>query len=192
MIAGMSKRNQRYAALALLGLAILIVLSLTVLPIYVANSSRQDTLDQAQDRLQRYRQVAIRDQELLPKYQEIRKRQKAAGNHLRSDTVAVAGAEMQRMVKQVTSRNQSQLISTQILPSASEDGFVRVAIRVRLKASLPALLRLMYELETHEVHMFLDELSVRTTRILKPTPQGFMPPVEAEFDLFAYMPEESS
>ena len=119
--------------------------------------------------------------------------QKSAGNQLRSDTVAVAGAELQRRVKDIASRHQAQIVSTQILAPADEQGFVRVALRVRLRAELQSLLRSLYDVETDDVHMFIDNLSLRNNAagLRQRQTQAQARPLEAEFDLIAYMPAES-
>ena len=191
MMQRLDDKQQQRLAVAILAVAVAIVFSLTVLPVYVANASRQDTLDQAQARLVRYQHITERDQELLPQYQSLRSRQKAAGNHLRSDTVAVAGAELQRLIKQITARHQAQIVSTQILPAAEEEGFVRIAIKVRVRGVLPSILKSVYDVETHDVHMFVDYLSIRNNAAASRSRQLAMLPMDADFDLIAYMPEES-
>lgn len=193
MMQRLDNKQQQRLAVAILAAVLAVVLSVTALPIYVANASRQDTLDQAQARLVRYQHIAERDQKLLPQYEALRSRQKAAGNHLRSDTVAVAGAELQRLVKQITARHQAQILSTQILPASNEEGFIRISLRVRLRGLLPAVLQSAYDLETDEVHMFLDNLSLRNNSLGSRQRQGQAqaPFMDAEFDLIAFMPEES-
>lgn len=191
MIADLDPKQQRQLAVGFLALAVIFVLGITAGPIWYANASRQTTLDQAQERLQRYEQIAARDKELLPQYEALRQAQKSAGNQLRSDTAAVAGAELQRRVKDITAVHQAQIISTQILPVASEEGFVRIALRVRLRGALPSLLESIYDIETNNVHMFLDNLSLRDNTASLRQRQQLIRPMEAEFDLIAYMPEES-
>lgn len=193
MIAKLNAQQRQRLAVVILAVAVSIVLSLAVLPIYVANASRQDTLDDAQERLVRYQNIAARDQELLPQYEALRSRQKAAGNHLRSDTVAVAGAELQRLIKQIAGRHQAQILSTQILPAAEKEGSVRIAIKVRVRGALPAILQSLYDVETADVHMFIDNLSIRNNGAgyRQRQQRSATPPMDADFDLIAYMPEES-
>jgi len=191
VISEIDSKQQRQLAIGVLVLAVLAILSLTAGPVWYANASRQATMDQAQERLLRYEQIAARDKELLPQYEALRQAQKSAGNQLRSDTAAVAGAELQRRVKDITAVHQAQIVSTQILPIASEEGFVRIALRVRLRGVLPALLQSVYDIETNEVHMFLDNLSFRNNAAGLRQQQMLIRPMEAEFDLIAYMPEES-
>lgn len=191
MITNLDAKQQRQLAIGILVLAVLLLLSVTVGPIWYANASRQAMLDEAQERLTRYEQITARDKELLPQYEALRQAQKSAGNQLRSDTAAVAGAELQRRVKDITARHSAQIVSTQILPVAEEEGFVRIALRVRLRGVLPALLQSVYDIETNDVHMFLDNLSLRNNTAGMRQRQLVVRPMEAEFDLIAYMPEES-
>jgi len=191
MIANLDQMQQRQFAIAILAVVVVVVLGVSVGPVWYANASRQAALNDAQERLQRYEQIAARDRELLPQYEALRQAQKSAGNQLRSDTAAVAGAELQRRVKDITGRHSAQIVSTQILPASEEEGFVRITLRVRLRGVLPDLLRSIYDIETNEVHMFLDDLSLRNNAAGLRQRQMLIRPMEAEFDLIAYMPEES-
>lgn len=191
MIERLDDRQQRQLAIAILALLVLAVLTVTAGPVWYANATRQAALDDAQERLVRYERIAARDRELLPQYEALRRAQKSAGNQLRSDTVAVAGAELQRRVKDIAGRHQAQIVSTQILAPADEQGFVRVALRVRLRAELQSLLRSLYDVETNDVHMFIDNLSLRGGGAGLRQRQLQVRPLEAEFDLIAYMPPES-
>ena len=161
MITKRDSRQQRQLAIGILVVAVVAILSVTALPVWLANSSRQATLDDTYERLNRYQQIAARDRELLPQYEALKQSQRSAGNTLRSDTVAVAGAELQRRLKDISGKNQAQIVSTQILPASSEEGFVRIALRVRLRGALPSILQSAYDIETDDVHMFLDNLSIR-------------------------------
>jgi hypothetical protein len=128
MIEKLDRKRQRQLAIAILAGAVIAVLTVTAGPVWMANASRQAALDDAHERLQRYQQIAARDQ-LLPQYEALLRKQRSAGNHLRSETSAVAGAELQRLVKTITGRNQAQILSTQLLPVTEEQGFLRVASR---------------------------------------------------------------
>jgi general secretion pathway protein M len=189
MIEKLDNKQQRQLAIGLLVAAILAVLTMTVGPVWLANASRQATLDDAHDRLQRYRQISTRDQELLPQYQAQLRKQRSAGNHLRSETSAVAGAELQKLVKEITARSKAQILSTQLLPVSEEQGFLRVALKVRLRGELQPILQSLYDIETDDVHMFVDGLSLRDN--MAGRTNSTYRPMDAEFELVAYMPEAS-
>ena len=189
MIDKLDKKQQRQLAIGILGVLVIAILMITALPVWFANASRQADLEQAHERLQRYQQIAARDQELLPQYEALLRKQRSAGNHLRSETSAVAGAELQRLVKTITGRNQAQILSTQLLPVSEEQGFLRVALKVRLRGDLPAILQSLYDIETDDVYMFVDDLALRDNMIGRSRTQ--IRAMDAEFELVAYMPEVS-
>ena len=127
MIERLGRRQQQQLAIGILLGSIIALLAMTAVPLWVANASRDTRLQQAQERLQRYQEIITRDRELLPQYQALLQERRSAGNHLRSETSAVAGAELQRLVKAITARNQAQILSTHLLPVSVEQGFLRVA-----------------------------------------------------------------
>jgi hypothetical protein len=191
MIANPDRRRQRQLALGILVFFVAALLGITALPIWAANASRQATLIQTSERLQRYNQIAARDKELLPQYEAMIRKQKSAGNHLRSDTPAVAGAELQRLVKTITANNNAQIVSTQILPASEEEGFVRIVLTVRLRGTLPAVLQSFHDIESNDVYMFLDNVSLRDNMVGRSQFKVEVRPIDAEFDLIAFMPESS-
>jgi general secretion pathway protein M len=187
MIEKLDRKQQRRLAVGILAGIVIAVLAITAGPVWISNASRQAMLDDAHDRLQRYQQISARDQELLPQYEALLRKQRSAGNHLRSETSAVAGAELQRLVKTITGANQAQILSTQLLPVSEEQGFLRVTLKVRLRGQLPAILRSLYDIETDDVYMFVDGLALRDNMVGRTNAQ--FRPMEAEFELVAYMPE---
>ena len=189
MIEKLDRKRRRQLAIGILAGAVFAVLTVTAGPVWMANASRQAALDDAHERLQRYQRIAARDHELLPQYEALLRKQRSAGNHLRSETSAVAGAELQRLVKTITGRNQAQILSTQLLPVSEEQGFLRVALKVRLRGELTAVLQSLYDIETDDVFMFLDNVALRDNLIGRT--QARVRPMEAEFELVAYMPEAS-
>lgn len=181
----------RRLAVAILVAGVLCMLAVTVVPAWAAYASRQARLDDLVERLQRYEQVARRDESLLPQYQAMRRARTAAGNYLKSGTEAVAGAELQRRITDIAASNDAQIVSTQILPTVDETGFVRIAIKVRVRGSWPAILGSLYDIETDEVFMFLDNASVRDRMAGRPAAQHGYRLMEADFDVVAYMPDMS-
>lgn len=191
MIDNLDATLQRRLAVGILAAVVVAVLGVTVLPIWSANAARQQTLDDLNERLNRYERIAARDQALLPRYEALRVAQMASGNYLKSGTVAVAGAELQRRITDIAGTNQALILSTQILPAENETGFVRITIQVRLRGPLPAILQSLYDIETDDVFMFLDNLSMYDRMAGRSTAQNGVRPMEAEFDLIAYMPDVS-
>ena len=191
MSGGADTKRRRGLAIGILVVAVALLLATTVGPVWIANASRQAAIDDASERLHRYQQIAARDAELLPKYEALLQRQKASGKHLRSDTIALAGAELQRRVTSIGSGNGARVMSSQILPTSNEQGFIRVAIKVRMTGTLPAILESLHDIETDDIYMFLDNVALNDPRAGRSQFKVEIRPIGADFELIAYMPEES-
>jgi len=189
MIKTIEKQQQRRLAIVMLIIFVGVFFSITALPIWLANTSHQANIDRLHDRLLRFRQVATSDASLRPQYEELKRSQMSVGHYLKSDTVAVAGAELQRMVKDIATANRAQVISTQILPAGQEQGFIRIAIKVRLRGTLQGVLQSIYDIETSEVFLFLDNVSMRDSTPARRPRQLAIKQMDTDFDLIAYMPD---
>lgn len=191
MIIRLDKRRQRHLAIGILVAAISLVLACTVVPVWHLNASRQEVLDNEYARLRYFTEMSERDGQWLPRYQEAWRLQKSAGNHLSADTVAVAGAELQTRLKDIAEDHGARILSTQILPASPQDGFIRVALKVRAGGSLDSILGVIHGLEADQVYMFVDNLSLRRGSSIFKIDQQAKRNLQSDFDLVAYMPDES-
>jgi len=181
--------QQRRLAIAILcGLALLFV-AVTVVPAWTTSAGYDVQISQMQTRLQRLQAQADADEALRPKYEQLVRSHASSGHHLKSDTEAVAAAELQRVVKAITARNTTQILTTQILPTAEEEGFVRVALRVRVRGPLEGIVQSVYDIEANQTFLFLDNLSIRdgARRRIRGTEE--VNQFDGDFDVIAYMPK---
>lgn len=191
MISHLDRKWQRYLAVGILVAAISLVFACTVVPIWYLNASRQEVLDNEYARLRYFTGISERDGQWLPRYQEAWRLQKSAGNHLSADTLAVAGAELQARLKDIAEEHGARVLSTQILPASPQEGFIRVALKVRAGGSLDSILGVIHGLEADQVYMFVDNLSLRRGSSVFKMDQQAKRNMESDFDLIAYMPDES-
>lgn len=189
MIGQLNNKQRQQLAIALLVVALGIILSVTAMPLWLANASYRVEIDQLNTRLQTYRRVTTRDANLLPQFEQLKHSQLTDGHYLRSETAAVAGAELQRMVKEIAGANQAQILSTQILPASPGQGFVQITLKVRLRGTLEGVLRSFYDMETNDIFLFLDNISMRDSTAPRRPRQIEIRQMDADFDLVAYMPD---
>jgi general secretion pathway protein M len=189
MIENLSKKRQRRLAIGLLNVIALLLVTLVVFPIWSINDSYESRIDQLQIRLERLRSNAAADEALRPQYERLVRSQTTAGHHLKSDTEAVAAAELQRLVKGIVTRNSTQILSTQILPAAEEQGFVRVSLKVRLRGSIGGIVRSLYDIEANPTFLFLDKMSIRNSARRRTRSGIQIDQFDNEFELIAYMPK---
>jgi len=196
VIADLTPVQSRRLSIGLLAAAVLLLLAVTVLPVYAVNASYENRIASMQERLHRMQHIAAQDEELRQRYSALRRTQSSRGYFLEGDSEAVASADLQRILKSVTSQHDTQLMSTQILPAARENTLTRIALRVRVRGQMPGIVESVYALESNPVLLFIDNLSIRSAvsvrQRLRAQPQAqAQQAFDAEFDLIAYVAEAS-
>jgi len=191
VIERMSPARQRFLAIALLVVVVIGAMSVTALPLVLANVHYQNDIEQLQERLLRLRQISTQDDELRQQYADLRRAQSSRGYFLKGDSETIASADLQRILKRISASNGTQLVSTQQLPATSENNLTRISLRVRVQGPLTGLVESMYALESNSVLLFLDNLSLRQTATRRLRVPAHNQSFEASFDLIAYMSEIS-
>jgi hypothetical protein len=186
------KKQQQAVAVGILMVFIVVVLSITLLPIWTVNSSYRTTIGQMQDRLQQLRENVESGARLQPRYAQLKRIQMSNKRHLNSDTEAVAAAELQRIIKDIVVENGAQIVSTQILPTsqkqAQQEVFLPVSLKVRLRGTLADVVDTLYDIETGETFLFLDNVIMRDSTGGRSTRAKSNTKLDVNFDLTAYMP----
>jgi len=183
-----TNKQQQQIAVAILIVSIIVFFSITVLPLWSVNNSQRENIQLLQERLVRLRQMADEDTSLRPRLERLKRAQINDGHYLKSNTESVAAAELQRLIKDITGRNQVSVSSTQILATAEERGFVRIAVKVRLRGSLRGLVESFYDMESNETFLFLDNLVLRdASRRRRSSTATATKPIDAEFEINAFM-----
>ena len=190
MMEQLSKKNQQQLAVAILAVFLGVVLLVTVLPVWSANASYQADIDRIQKQLSAFRTDAAVDEKLQPRFEHLRQSQLSDGHYLKSGTEAVAAAELQRIVKRITGKNGTEILSTQILPSSQEQDFVRVALKVRVRGTLTGIVQSFYDIESNSAFLFMDNVSIRDSARRRSIRQSVRNQFDTDFDLIAYMPGE--
>jgi len=190
MITTLGARQQRHLAIAILVVALSLLFSATVLPIWSANSARQENIQDLQQRLYRLQHMADEGVSLRPRLEQMKREKLNNGHYLKGNTETIAAAELQRLVKAISSRNHVGVASTQILPATKESDFIRVAVKVRVRGSMQGLVESFYDIESDRTFLFLDKLSLRDASRQSAQAVTAAKPIDAEFELaaYAYMP----
>jgi len=189
MMAQLTKYQEQKLAIGILVAVVVLLLALIIVPVWSANADYAAQIEQLQTRLQTLRSRASADEALRPRYEQLVRAHAAAGHHLKSDTEAVAAAELQRIVKTIASDNAIQILTTQILTTAEEQGFIRVALKVRVRGPIEGVVQSIYDIEANQTFLFIDKLSLRdgARRRIRGTAQ--VNQFDADLDLLAYMPK---
>ena len=192
MIEKLNPQQRRLLALAILLLALGAVFSFSVLPVLLANQHYRDTIDGLESRLQQLQRAAAIGDSLQPQYEQLKRWQTSDAHYLKSNSAALAAAELQRLVKRVIVSKNAEVVSTQILTTQQEEGFDRVSLKVRIRGELENIVQAFHVLETGEPFVFLDNVSVRASRGRRLRGQApTLQTMDIDMELIAYMPISS-
>lgn len=187
MIEQLTKNQRSNLALGILMTSLILLFSVTVVPLRSINTSGQERIHLLQARLAGLQQIADEQINIRPRLESLKRAQVNNGHYLKSSTETRAAAELQRLVKTITSRNKTTVTRTQILPSATEQGFTRIALNVRLRGSMRGIVESIYDIESNEPLLFLQDLHLQDTSRRHSAAAAAVKQIDAEFELVAYM-----
>jgi general secretion pathway protein M len=153
-------RGRGWLLVAALGVAVL-VLGTVVTAATELFSQQQDELSQARDDSASYRSLIAARPYLEKEYGALARQEATASSLLRGDSVALAAAQMQSLVKALVERHGGQLRSAQLLSGSPANGLEKVEVQYEFSIPLGALKGVTYQLETNSPYLFLDEVEIR-------------------------------
>jgi general secretion pathway protein M len=157
----------RTLAIVLLGMALLGAARLVVAPLLAAYRDAAEEIEQAEFLLQRYRALAEQRPAMAERLAEQQELVASAAGYLQGPSDALAAAQLQDRVKTVVEGAGGELRSTQILtaqPVEIDARIRRAALRVQFVVTIEGLAQTLYELESGQPYLLIDELLVREQR----------------------------
>jgi len=192
MIETLTDRQRRLLALAILLIVLCIIYSITVVPVLIANQHYRETIAGMESRLAQLQRAAAIGTSLQPQYEQLMRWKETDSHYLKSNSAALAAAELQRLIKRIAVAQYAEVLSTQILTASQEQDLNRISLKVRIRGTLEKIVQVFYAIETSEPFMFLDNISVRAKsgrrgRSKIPAPQR----LDVDLELIGYMPHSS-
>jgi general secretion pathway protein M len=105
---------------------------------------------------------------MLARLEEEKQQAAAIAGYLEGPSDALAAAQLQDRVRGVVEAAGGELRSTQIMPAEPVDaspGTRRATLRVQLMVAIDGLAEILYDLESGQPYVLIDELAVRSQRI---------------------------
>jgi general secretion pathway protein M len=193
MIAGRNRQQSRLLALLLFVVTLVMVVAAITLPALAMNRHYDELIEGMNNQLEVYRRVARHSDQYQTKYQRLQRIRQQDRRYLRSDTESLATAELQRIVKQIIAGNKGEILSTQVMRTSEEQGFKRVAIRMRMKSTLEEMVKILHALETEQPYLFIENVTVRSRQVARrrlPSNKAIdkaMSQLDIDFQLSGYM-----
>jgi general secretion pathway protein M len=186
-IAKLRPARQRALAVAFLVAAILVALTVLVLPILLLHKHYDDTNAALTDRLERYRRVAAQ----APEYRkalEVMRGKDGRRFFLKNTAPNLAGAELQELVRAAIESNGGRITTSQNQAPRDDGRFKQISVTVQFFASTPSLQKILHALEGGPPYLSVESMTLRPLnafRGFKPGP-GQEPEVNVQLDVGGY------
>jgi len=170
LIARLSAKQQRALAIALLVAAVVLVLSVLLLPVVLLHRHYDNAIASLTDRLDTYRRVAAQAPEYRKALDVMRERD-AKRFFLKNTAANLAGAELQELVRAAVEGNGGRITISQNQAARDDGRYRQIGINVQFFASTPNLQKILYALETQQPYLVVENLTLRPLNAFR----GFRP-----------------
>jgi len=179
--------NRNAAAIVLLVIVVAAIAAIAG-PAWWAYDHYDSTAAQLARQLRSYTSLNQLRPKLL-KSVEVLKARDTKKYFLKGGTAALAGAELQDVVRGVIETNNGKLLSSQLLAHKDDNGYRQVNATITMMANIQSLRQVLYAMETREPYLFLDNLTIRSQvpSNFKPQP-GLEPEMFIQFDVAGLTP----
>ncbi|MEE9395452.1 MAG: type II secretion system protein GspM [Methylococcales bacterium] len=158
------KDQQRWVALALVAVVLLLFYFIAVSPLLGLGHHYEEAIDDLEFRLQRHKKIAAGKDEWMERSSELKLQLESNKQFSSRKTPALASADLQRLLKETVQVAGGQLTSTQVISPRQENSFVRISVKVRMSGTADALRQVFHEIESAKPLLFIDNLDIRPER----------------------------
>jgi hypothetical protein len=169
-IAKLPPARQRALAAALLVGAVIVALSVVLVPLVLLHRHYDDTIAALTDRLERYRRVAAQAPEYRKALEAMRERD-GRRFFLKNTAPNLAGAELQELVRSAIESNGGRITTSQNQGPREDGRFKQISVTVQFFASTPALQKILYALEAAPPYLSVESMTLRPLNAFR----GFKP-----------------
>ncbi len=153
-------------------LLVLLAYALVISPLLDLKDSWARELDKRAMLLQKYKALENDKQAVTRAYQNMQKAlARAEGQLLTGVNPAVASADLQEILKNLTRTLGVQVNSTKVLSPQESGAYLEVPIEVQMSCTIDQLVMMLYRLEHHEKLLVVTELDVNAPRRRRRAPR---------------------
>ncbi len=164
MFESLTNKQQRYLAIELLVVVVLLVIWLFIAPLWKVQGEYAEQASDLRFQLSKYEQVISNKRVISNNKTELQTSLKEA--RLFHDNLAhgVVAAQVQNTIREIVEKSQGSLVSTRILPEKQEGQLTRLAINVRLTGDDLVLQQLLFDLEMARPLLLIEKLTVSSRK----------------------------
>jgi general secretion pathway protein M len=155
---------QRWLAVGLLVLVVLIIGLVLVMPVVSKGLELNEAKDGLLFKLQQYQRTLAKKDAVLASIDTLKSQHDEQGYFNSQQTDALASADMQNFIKKTIVEAGGQLSSTQAIPVSTKEDFSRITVRVRMTGNSEVLRAVLYKIETSTPLIIIDQIDIRPMR----------------------------
>jgi len=171
MFQQLSAKQQRYLAIELLALLVLLILWLFIVPLWINTSEKIEQVEELRFRLTKYQQAIQNGPALTIEKNNLDGELREADLYYSGMAPGVAAATIQTTIREMVNTVEGNLISTRILAEKKSENFTKISISVALNSGDAVLQELLYQLEASRPLLLVEKVVINSTRrpnIIKP------------------------
>lgn len=175
------------ASLALTAGVFGIAWALLLLPAGRLQEANQDRIQTLEQQLLRYRQAALSVDELRQAVISVKQNNGNSDRFMTGTEPALAAAEVQRLLRDLSEKHQGQVLSSQPLLQETESSYPRITIKISMRGSIQALHGILYDIAATESKLTINNLVVQQRRSARHTSEDAEPQLDIRFDVVTYL-----
>ncbi len=159
-----SPKMQRWLALSLLIIVVLVISLIVIAPLLSKGLELHKSKNDLIFRLQQYERILATKNTVVASMAKIKEQHDLQSYFNSQETDALASAEMQAFIKKTIVDAGGQLSSTQALPVNNKNKFSKITVKVRMNGNSEVLRAVLYNIETSTPLIIIDQIDIRPLR----------------------------
>ncbi|MEY3879515.1 MAG: hypothetical protein RIQ94_310 [Pseudomonadota bacterium] len=156
------QNKQRWLAVGLLIVVMLIMCLVFIVPIVSKGLDLNKTKNDLIFKLQQYERILATKNTVIASMANIKQQHDQQGYFNSQETDALASAEMQAFIKKIIVDAGGELSSTQALPVNNKNKFSKITVSVRMMGNSEVLRTVLYKIETSIPLIIIDQIDIRS------------------------------
>jgi general secretion pathway protein M len=185
----LSRPVRQFAAVGLLLAAIVLVASLTILPVSARIGELREQIENQRLLLGRFAAMAAL-QDKLAVMQNAGRAASESEAYLKGETDAIRAASLQTFLSELAGANGVRLSSTRQLPSRERDDLRLVGTRVQFTSDMEQLREMLYSIESTQPFLFVEAVQVRPVSALAQRDPEYGGLLDVRLDVFGALPRK--
>ena len=183
----LTTRQHAALAFALLGACIAAVAAIIVLPALASRQAFQERLGELQLHYQRFNELARQTPALKRALQELRSVPADHAGFLAQQAPALAGAALQKKIKEHIEASGASLVSAQAAPPGKQKLYPSTTIQVQMRGDIESLRNVLHSLAADPMLLQLDNILIQARHAVRAPARQGGDVIEARIDVTAFI-----